>query len=143
MSAESKNSFSARSQLQVGDASFEYYRLDAVPGAERLPFSLKVLLENLLRTEDGKNVTKAQIEALAKVVVDKNLLVISDDIYRQLVYGDAQYFSIAAVSPEVAKRTISWRRSSNALRISPTQSCEPVNAASVAVCAMCVGFDVD
>ncbi|HZY76334.1 MAG TPA: aconitate hydratase [Jatrophihabitantaceae bacterium] len=65
MSAESKNSFNARSQLQVGDASFEYYRLDAVPGAERLPFSLKVLLENLLRTEDGKNVTKAQIEALA------------------------------------------------------------------------------
>jgi aconitate hydratase len=65
VSAESKNSFNARSQLQVGDASFEYYRLDAVPGAERLPFSLKVLLENLLRTEDGKNVTKAQIEALA------------------------------------------------------------------------------
>jgi aconitate hydratase len=65
VSAETKNSFNARSQLQVGDASFEYYRLDAVPGAERLPFSLKVLLENLLRTEDGKNVTKAQIEALA------------------------------------------------------------------------------
>src|SRR4029453_6073635 len=38
--------------------------------------------------------------------VEKDLLVISDDIYRQLVYGDAQYHSIAAVSPEVAKRTI-------------------------------------
>jgi aconitate hydratase len=65
VSADSKNSFDARSQLQVGDASFEYYRLAAVPGSERLPFSLKVLLENLLRTEDGKNVTKAQVEALA------------------------------------------------------------------------------
>ncbi|HSD88238.1 MAG TPA: pyridoxal phosphate-dependent aminotransferase [Kofleriaceae bacterium] len=54
----------------------------------------------------GATYTKAQIEALAKVVVEKDLLVISDDIYRQLVYGDAQYFSIAAVSPEVARRTI-------------------------------------
>jgi aspartate aminotransferase len=54
----------------------------------------------------GATYSKAQIEALAKVVVEKDLLVISDDIYRQLVYGDAQYCSIAAVSPEVAKRTI-------------------------------------
>jgi aspartate aminotransferase len=54
----------------------------------------------------GACYTKAQIEALGKVVVDKNLLVISDDIYRQLVYGDAQYHSIAAVGPQVAERTI-------------------------------------
>jgi aspartate aminotransferase len=54
----------------------------------------------------GAVYTKAQIEALAKVVVDRNLLVISDDIYRQLVYGDAQYHSIAAVGPKVAERTI-------------------------------------
>jgi len=54
----------------------------------------------------GAVYTRAQIEALAKIVVEKDLLVISDDIYRQLVYGDAQYHSIAAVSPEVAKRTI-------------------------------------
>ena len=54
----------------------------------------------------GAVYTRAQIEALAKVVVDKDLLVISDDIYRQLVYGDAAYVSIAAVSPELAKRTI-------------------------------------
>jgi aspartate aminotransferase len=54
----------------------------------------------------GAVYSKAQIEALAKVVIEKDLLVISDDIYRQLVYGDAQYYSIAAVSPEVAKRTI-------------------------------------
>ena len=54
----------------------------------------------------GAVYTRAQIEALAEVVVEKDLLVISDDIYRQLVYGDAQYHSIAAVGPEVAKRTV-------------------------------------
>jgi aspartate aminotransferase len=54
----------------------------------------------------GAVYTRAQIEALAKVVVEKDLLVISDDIYRQLVYGDAEYVSIAAVGPEVAKRTV-------------------------------------
>jgi aspartate aminotransferase len=54
----------------------------------------------------GAVYSKAQIEALAKVVVDRHLLVISDDIYRQLVYGDAHYHSIAAVSPQVAERTI-------------------------------------
>jgi aconitate hydratase len=63
--AESKNSFGSRQQLAVGSESYDIFRLDAVDGAERLPFSLKVLLENLLRTEDGKNVTPAQIEALA------------------------------------------------------------------------------
>lgn len=54
----------------------------------------------------GALYTRAQIEALAKVVVEKDLLVISDDIYRQLVYGDGQYVSIASVDPEAAKRTI-------------------------------------
>ncbi len=54
----------------------------------------------------GAVYTRAQIEALAKVIVDKDILVISDDIYRQLVYGDAEYVSIASINPEVAKRTI-------------------------------------
>jgi aspartate aminotransferase len=54
----------------------------------------------------GAVYTRAQIEALAKVVVEKDLLVISDDIYRQLVYGDAEYVSIAAVGPEVARRCV-------------------------------------
>src|SRR5690348_3100622 len=61
----SANSFDARSTLQVGDESYEIFRLSAVDGAERLPFSLKVLLENLLRTEDGANVTAEHIRALA------------------------------------------------------------------------------
>ncbi len=61
----SKDSFGARDTLKVGDKSYEIYRLDAVPGNEKLPYSLKVLAENLLRTEDGTNITKEHIEAIA------------------------------------------------------------------------------
>ena len=61
----SLNSFGARHTLQVGDNSYEIYRLDAVAGTEKLPYSLKVLAENLLRTEDGANITKDHIEAIA------------------------------------------------------------------------------
>ena len=60
----SLNSFQSRSTLEVGDETFEIYRVDAVEGHETLPFSLKVLLENLLRTEDGANITRDQISAL-------------------------------------------------------------------------------
>src|ERR1700759_5198455 len=59
------NSFDSRGTLTVGDKSYEIYRLAAVPGAEQLPFSLKILLENLLRTEDGANVTADHVRALA------------------------------------------------------------------------------
>ncbi|MWB97339.1 aconitate hydratase AcnA [Agromyces seonyuensis] len=62
------NSFGAKSTLQVGEETYEVFRIDTVPGYEKLPFSLKVLLENLLRTEDGANVTKEQIEALGSWV---------------------------------------------------------------------------
>jgi aconitate hydratase len=65
MPGQSQDSFGARGDLRVGGDSYQIYRLAAVPGAERLPFSLKVLLENLLRTEDGAMVTREQIEALA------------------------------------------------------------------------------
>lgn len=61
----SVDSFSAKSQLQVGDQAYGIYRLDAVEGLEKLPYSLKVLAENLLRTEDGANVTREHIQALA------------------------------------------------------------------------------
>ncbi|MDE3723861.1 aconitate hydratase AcnA [Nocardiopsis sp. N85] len=60
----SANSFGARDTLRVGDESYEIFRLDAVEGSNRLPYSLKVLLENLLRTEDGANVTADHIRAL-------------------------------------------------------------------------------
>jgi aconitate hydratase len=70
MSTASKKSFSSRATLRVGNDSFEIYRLDALAKAkvgnvDRLPFSLKVLLENLLRHEDGRFVQSTDIPALA------------------------------------------------------------------------------
>ncbi|MGI8528827.1 MAG: aconitase family protein, partial [Geodermatophilaceae bacterium] len=62
--AVSQDSFGARGQLEVGGASYEIFRLSTVDGAGRLPYSLKVLLENQLRTEDGANVTAEHIRAL-------------------------------------------------------------------------------
>ncbi|WP_017623592.1 aconitate hydratase AcnA [Nocardiopsis chromatogenes] len=62
----SANSFGSRDTLSVGGESYEIYRLDAVKGSGRLPYSLKVLLENLLRTEDGANVTAEHIRALGE-----------------------------------------------------------------------------
>lgn len=59
------NSFQTQSELVVNGENFKIFRLDALPGTERLPFTHKVLLENLLRTEDGANVTAAQIQTLA------------------------------------------------------------------------------
>ena len=61
----SLNSFQAQAELTVDGQSFTIFRLDALAGSERLPFTHKVLLENLLRTEDGANVTAAQIQTLA------------------------------------------------------------------------------
>lgn len=60
----SKDSFGAKDTLKVGDASYEVFRLNKVEGSERLPYSLKILLENLLRTEDGSNITADHIRAL-------------------------------------------------------------------------------
>src|SRR3954466_3934692 len=63
------DSFGARSELSVGDKDFEIFRLDALQqkfDVARLPYSLKVLLENLLRNEDGEFVTAEQIERIAK-----------------------------------------------------------------------------
>ncbi|MFI6322178.1 aconitate hydratase AcnA [Nonomuraea sp. NPDC050556] len=62
----SANSFGSRDTLRVGDASYEIFRLDAVEGSARLPYSLKILLENLLRTEDGANITADHIRALGQ-----------------------------------------------------------------------------
>src|SRR5699024_9121333 len=59
------NSFNTRDTLTVGDTTYTIYRLDRIDGAARLPYSLKVMLENLLRNEDGRLVTKEQIQALA------------------------------------------------------------------------------
>ncbi len=65
----SANSFGARSTFKVGNKEYEIYRIDALDkqgiSTKHLPFSLRILLENLLRTEDGRNVTPEEIRALA------------------------------------------------------------------------------
>ncbi|HEX8976520.1 MAG TPA: aconitate hydratase [Solirubrobacteraceae bacterium] len=64
----SANSFDARAELKVGERTYEIYRLDALQSkfdVARLPFSLKILLENLLRNEDGESIRAQDIEALA------------------------------------------------------------------------------
>ena len=63
-----ENSFDARAELKVGGRTFTIFRLDALQSkfdVARLPFSLKVLLENLLRNEDGVAVRAQDVEALA------------------------------------------------------------------------------
>ena len=62
----SADTFGAKGELNVGGKSYEIYRLAGLEGADTLPYSLKVLLENLLRTEDGANVTQDHITALAQ-----------------------------------------------------------------------------
>src|SRR3954451_6889496 len=65
----SDNSYDARADLEVGGRTYEIYRLDALQArfdVARLPFSLKVLLENLLRNEDGVSVRREDAEALAQ-----------------------------------------------------------------------------
>ncbi len=65
----SANSFGARAELEVGGRTYEIFRIDALQASydvARLPFSLKILLENLLRNEDGEAIRAADIEALAK-----------------------------------------------------------------------------
>jgi aconitate hydratase len=62
----SLNSFSAKETLTVGGVEYEIFAIDSVPGSQNLPFTHKILLENLLRTEDGVNVTSETIAALGK-----------------------------------------------------------------------------
>ncbi|MFZ0042780.1 MAG: aconitate hydratase, partial [Solirubrobacteraceae bacterium] len=67
--SDSKNSFDSRSTLKVGDRSYDIFRLDALQSkydVARLPFSLKILLENLLRNEDGETIRSEDVEALAR-----------------------------------------------------------------------------
>ncbi|MBN7757210.1 aconitate hydratase AcnA [Nitratireductor aquimarinus] len=73
---KSLDSFNCRRTLQVGDAEYVYFDLkeaekNGLEGISRLPFSMKVLLENLLRNEDGRSVTKSDIEAVAAWLDDR------------------------------------------------------------------------
>ena len=67
----SKNSFGASAKLRAGSSEYEYYRLarleeQGVGNVGRLPFSIKILLENLLRNEDGRRVSARDVEGVAR-----------------------------------------------------------------------------
>jgi len=106
------NSFGSRSTLTVDGTSYTYYRLDAVAGlpgstARTLPFSLRVLLENLLRNEDGAFVKKADVEALAtwnvKAPVDKEIAFRTSRVLLQDFTGVPCVVDLAAMRDALAQ----------------------------------------
>ena len=131
----SKNSFGSESTLQVGEKSFTIYRLDAVekaiPQAARLPFSLKVLLENLLRTEDSVTVKKSDIEALAKwdaqAEPDKEIAFTPSRVLLQ------DFTGVPAVVDLAAMRDAMKKMGGQPTRINPLQPVELVIDHSVMV----------
>ena len=89
----------------AGKAEDDFAVTAAAVAAACTPRTRAIVLNNP-SNPTGAVYTRAQIEALAKVVVDRDLLVVSDDIYRSLVYGGAEYVSIAAQGKELADRTV-------------------------------------
>jgi aconitate hydratase len=128
------NSFDARSTLTVGDRSYEIFRLDALQAkfdVARLPFALKVLLENLLRYEDGQVVTSDDIEALARWVP-------TDEPSREIAYMPARvlmqdFTGVPAVVDLAAMRDAMGELGGDPARINPLQPAELVIDHSVQV----------
>jgi len=128
------NSFEARSELKVGDRSYEIFRLGALQSkfdVARLPFALKVLLENLLRCEDGQMVTRDDVEALARWVP-------SDEPSREISYMPARvlmqdFTGVPAVVDLAAMRDAMRDLGGDPARINPLQPAELVIDHSVQV----------
>jgi aconitate hydratase A / 2-methylisocitrate dehydratase len=128
------NSFDARSQLTVGDRSYEIFRLDALQSkfdVARLPFALKVLLENLLRYEDGQVVNAGDVEALARWVP-------GDEPSREIAYTPARvlmqdFTGVPAVVDLAAMRDAMGELGGDPVRINPLQPAELVIDHSVQV----------
>jgi aconitate hydratase len=125
------NSFGAKSTLEVGDKSYEIYRLDAVPGSERLPFSTKILLENLLRNEDDVTVTKADIEALGNW--DPKAEPVDEIQYRPARVLMQDFTGVPAVVDLAAMRDAMESLGGNPDKINPLQPAELVIDHSVQV----------
>ena len=83
------DSFGSKGVLDVKGAEYEIFRLNKVEGAQKLPYSLKVLLENLLRTEDGADITADDIKALAQPVLAHRLLVRPEAQLQGITSSDA------------------------------------------------------
>jgi aconitate hydratase len=130
-----KNSFGAKSSLKVGDKTLTIYKLSAVEAkhasAKRLPFSLKILLECLLRTEDGLAVTSADVEALAKwdakAEPDKEIAFTPSRVLLQ------DFTGVPAVVDLAAMRDAMKRMGGDPKKINPLQPVELVIDHSVQV----------
>lgn len=125
------DSFKSRSTLKVNGESITIYRLDAVKNSAKLPFSLKILLENLLRHEDGKNVTKKDIESLAnwnpKAKPDKEIAFTPARVLMQ------DFTGVPAVVDLAAMRDAMQKLGGNPEKINPLQPAELVIDHSVQV----------
>src|SRR6476660_2684224 len=129
------DSFGSRSTLRVGNHDYEIYRLDALDkkgiSTRHLPFSLRILLENLLRTEDGGNVSKADIRALAswnsKSNSDKEIAFTPSRVLLQ------DFTGVPAVVDLAAMRDAMRRLSGDPTLINPLQPAELVIDHSVQV----------
>ena len=131
----SSNSFGARATLKVGKKEYEIYRLDALDkqgiSTRHLPFSLRILLENLLRTEDGRNVTKQEIRALTswnkKSKPEKEIAFTPSRVLLQ------DFTGVPAVVDLAAMRDAMKRLGGDAKLINPLQPAELVIDHSVQV----------
>jgi aconitate hydratase len=129
------NSFNSRSTLRVGNQEYEIYRLDALDqqgiSTRHLPYSLRILLENLLRTEDGRNVTAGEIRALAawnrKSKPDKEIAFTPSRVLLQ------DFTGVPAVVDLAAMRDAMKRLSGDPKLINPLQPAELVIDHSVQV----------
>ena len=129
------NSFNSRSSLRVGSKEYEIFRIDALDkqgiSTRHLPFSLRILLENLLRTEDGRNVTQDEIRALAawnsKSKPDKEIAFTPSRVLLQ------DFTGVPAVVDLAAMRDAMKRLSGDPVLINPLQPAELVIDHSVQV----------
>jgi len=129
------NSFQSRSTLRVGNKDYEIYRLDALDkqgiSTKHLPYSLRILLENLLRTEDGKNVEKEEVRALAawnsKSKPDKEIAFTPSRVLLQ------DFTGVPAVVDLAAMRDAMKRLGGDPKLINPLQPAELVIDHSVQV----------
>jgi aconitate hydratase len=128
------DSFGARATLQVGDATHEIFRLDALQSAydvARLPYSLKVLLENLLRNEDGESVTRADVENVARWVA-------TDEPAHEIAYSPSRvlmqdFTGVPAIVDLAAMRDAMDRLGGDPRRINPLVPVELVIDHSIQV----------
>ena len=126
------NSFGAQSTLAVSGRDYEVFRLDAVDGpVERLPFSLKILLENLLRSEDGKTVTADDIRALANW--DAAAAPSREIAFRPARVLMQDFTGVPAIVDLAAMREAMKALGGNPARINPLQPAELVIDHSVQV----------